>query len=87
MHVAVVLLVDLPEKYNFICNSYDAFTSFKFLVHLSLEDVLSYFEAKGHAPESVSPKCSEFNRLFVQDHVPVYAFSLPYGKYPSILQI
>ena len=55
MHVAVVLLVDLPEKYNFICNSYDAFTSFKCLVHLSLEDVLRYFEAKEHATESVSP--------------------------------
>ena len=87
MHVAVVLLVDLPEKYNFICNSYDAFTSFKCLVHLSLEDVLSYFEAKGHAPESVSPKSSEFNRLFTQDHVPVYAFCLPYLKYFSIRQI
>ena len=34
VHVAVVLLVDLPENYIFICNSYDAFTSFKCLVHL-----------------------------------------------------
>ena len=30
---------------------------------LSLEDY-SYFEAKGHAPEPVYPKCSEGNRLF-----------------------
>ena len=60
MHIAVVLLVDLPENYNFICNSYDVFTSFKCLFHLSLKDALSYFEAKGHVPESVSPKCSDF---------------------------
>ena len=78
MHGAVVLHVDPPENYYFIYNSYDAFTSFKSPVHLSLEDVLSYFEAKGHAPESVSPKCSEVNRLFTHDHVPVYAFCLPY---------
>ena len=58
----------------------------KCLIHLSLEDVLNYFEAKGHAPESVSPKCSEVNRLFTQGHVPVYAFCLPYRKYFSIRQ-
>ena len=87
MHVTVVLLVDLPENYNFICYPYDAFTSFKCLVHLSLEAVLSYFEAKGHAPESVSPKCCEVNRLFTQDHVPVYTFCLPYRKYFSICQV
>ena len=75
MHVAVVLLVDLPENYNLICNSYDAFTSFKCLVHLSLEDVLNY--SKGYAPESVSPKCSEVNRLFTQTTLRYTHFASP----------
>ena len=57
------------------------------MVHLSLEDVLRHFEAKGHASEPVSLKCSEVNRLFSLDHVLVSAFSLPYRKYCSILQV